>query len=65
VHALPPPGEVAPFSLISYEDAKKRAALIAAVTKNRAMPPWKPDPGPVPFINEGRLDDAEIATLQE
>jgi hypothetical protein len=59
------PGEVAPFSLISYEDAKKGAALIAEVTKNRAMPPWKQIWDQYPFINEGRVSDAEIATLQK
>ena len=34
------PGEAAPFSLISYEDVKKRGALIATVTASRYMPPW-------------------------
>ena len=34
------PGEAAPFSLISYEDVKKRGALIANVTASRYMPPW-------------------------
>src|ERR1043165_7651821 len=34
------PGEAAPFSLISYDDVKKRAALIVTVTKSRYMPPW-------------------------
>ena len=39
------PGEVAPFSLLTYQDTAKRAALIASVTKVRVMPPWKADPG--------------------
>ena len=29
------PGEVAPFSLLTYQDAAKRAALIARVTASR------------------------------
>jgi hypothetical protein len=33
------PGEAAPFSLISYDDVKKRGALIAMVTRARYMPP--------------------------
>ena len=33
------PGEVAPFSLLSYRDVKKRAALISKVTTIRFMPP--------------------------
>src|SRR5690349_11745792 len=39
------PGQVAPFPLITYHDAKKRAQLIALVTRSRSMPPWKPEPG--------------------
>lgn len=33
------PGEAAPFSLITYEDASKRGALLAKVTASRYMPP--------------------------
>jgi hypothetical protein len=52
---------VAPFSLLTYQDTAKRAALIAAVTSKRAMPPWLPvEPH---FQDERRLSDAEIATL--
>jgi mono/diheme cytochrome c family protein len=58
------PGEVAPFSLLTYEDAAKRARLIAAVTASRVMPPWKPEPGHGSFVNERRLSDAEIETIR-
>ena len=37
------PGEVAPFSLLTYADAKKRAKQLAHVTETRFMPPWKAD----------------------
>ena len=47
------PGGVAPFSLIAYQDAAKRAKLIAAVTSKRAMPPWLPSEPH--FRNERRL----------
>jgi hypothetical protein len=57
-------GEVAPFPLITYEDAKKRAKLIAEVTRMRVMPPWKPVPGYNHFAGERRLTEAEIQTLQ-
>ena len=54
-------GGVAPFSLLSYQDAAKRAQLIAAVTASHAMPPWLPaEPH---FRDERRLTDSEIATL--
>src|SRR5947209_10524809 len=58
------PGEVAPFSLITYEDAAKRATLIATATAKRYMPPWKPEPGYGEFQDERRLSEAQIATLQ-
>jgi hypothetical protein len=33
------PGEVAPFSLINFDDVKKRADQIVSVTGDRYMPP--------------------------
>src|SRR5580658_10299975 len=39
------PGEVAPFSLLTYADAAKKAGLLAMVTEKRVMPPWKAEPG--------------------
>jgi mono/diheme cytochrome c family protein len=57
-------GEVAPFPLLTFQDAAKRAALIAAVTGARQMPPWKAEPGHGTFLNERRLTDAQIATLR-
>lgn len=59
------PGEVAPFSLLSYDDVKRRAALVADVTRRRVMPPWKPSPGKGEFADARRLSDADIALLQE
>jgi mono/diheme cytochrome c family protein len=59
------PGEVAPFPLLTYQDAAKRASLLAAVTRKRYMPPWKPDPGPMPFANERRLSEEQIETIQK
>jgi hypothetical protein len=59
------PGEVAPFSLLTYQDAAKRAGLIATVTKKRYMPPWKPEPGYGSFDHTRRLTDEQIARIQE
>jgi len=59
------PGEVAPFSLLSYSDAAKRASLIATVTAKRYMPPWKPEPGFGDFVEERRLTEQEIALIDE
>ena len=59
------PGQVAPFSLLTYQDAVKRAGLIAAVTAKRYMPPWKAEPGYGHFADERRLSDAQIALIRE
>ncbi len=55
-------GEVAPFSLITYQDAVRHARTIVAVTSQRIMPPWKAEPGPR-FKNERRLTDRQIALI--
>src|SRR6187399_281250 len=39
------PGQVAPFPLLSYDNARKKATEIAEVTASRQMPPWMPEPG--------------------
>lgn len=54
------PGEAAPFSLLTYSDAKKHAHQIADVTRSRAMPPWLPAQQELKFADELRLTDAEI-----
>ncbi len=59
------PGEAAPFSLTSYEEVKKRGALIATVTKSRFMPPWHAAPGFGEFEGERRLTDDQIALIGE
>src|SRR5262249_34174862 len=58
------PGEVAPFSLMTYEDVKVRAELVGLVTENRYMPPWAPEPGYATFKNVRRLTSEEIATIK-
>src|SRR5271156_5051439 len=57
------PGAAAPFSLLTYEDVKKRASQIAAVTRTGFMPPWLPEKGYGEFAGERRLTAAEIATI--
>ena len=37
-------GQVGPFALDTYEQARKRAEDIAAVAEDRLMPPWKAAP---------------------
>lgn len=57
------PGEVAPFSLLTYEDAAKRAEHLAEVTQSRLMPPWKAQIGHGRFLGERYLSDAQMATI--
>jgi mono/diheme cytochrome c family protein len=57
------PGEVAPFSLLTYQDAAKRADLIATITSQGVMPPWKPEPGAGKFQHERRLTAEQIARI--
>src|SRR5262245_62087248 len=59
------PGQAAPFSLLTFEDAKKRGKMLAQVTHSRQMPPWKAEKGDVAFRNERRLTDEQIATVQK
>jgi hypothetical protein len=56
------PGEVGPFSLMTYKQAVNWAADIKDYTQSRQMPPWKPVGGPG-YHNERRLTDKELATL--
>jgi tetratricopeptide (TPR) repeat protein len=58
------PGGAGPFSLVSYEDVRKRAREIADVTARRAMPPWLPAPQADEFREVRRLSDAELDLLQ-
>ena len=57
------PGEIAPFSLLSYADAKKRAKQLAEITTERTMPPWHADKDNPPFHNNRSLDEKQIALL--
>ena len=57
------PGQVAPFSLLTFRDARSWAKEIRQFTSSRQMPPWKAEPGHGEFQDSRRLSDAEIATL--
>lgn len=59
------PGEAAPFSLLSYDDVKRRGKLVAAAVSSRAMPPWKAGHADYPYLGDRRLSDEQIATVQQ
>ena len=57
-------GQVGPFALDTYEQARKRAEDIAAVAEDRLMPPWKAAPNVGPkFKHDRSLSAQDIATL--
>jgi hypothetical protein len=57
------PGEVAPMSLRTYEEARPWAKSIQRAVHEREMPPWDADPGFGPFANDRSLSQDEIDTL--
>jgi hypothetical protein len=58
------PGEAAPFSLLSYQDATKKGKMIAKVTSSHVMPPWKAEEGSYAYRDERRLAAKEIELIQ-
>jgi len=57
------PGEIAPMSLLTYEDARPYAKAIRDKVSSGQMPPWHADPTVGHFKNDSHLTDAEIETL--
>ncbi len=54
------PGDIAPFSLITYADAAPHALDIKLMTKTHQMPPWKPVDGCGAFTEPRVLSQSEI-----
>jgi len=61
------PGGIAPFSLLTYDNARDAAGAIKASTATRAMPPFNLDnSGDCNTYEDARwLDEAEIKTLAD
>ena len=57
------PGEIGPFSLLTYEDAQKRTSRIREAVLEERMPPWHADPRYGKFANDRRLSQEERDTL--
>ncbi len=57
------PGTVAPFSLLTYEDADTWSDMILETVLDRRMPPWDVDPRHGDFSNDLRMPAEEIDTL--
>jgi peroxiredoxin len=59
------PGEVAPFALLTYGDARHWARMIAEVIGNGTMPPWHASPDYGHFRNERRLSAEQKQVIQK
>lgn len=57
------PGEAAPMSLLTYEDARPWAKAIRAAVLAGKMPPWSPDPQYGKFSNDLSLAPGEKEKL--
>ncbi len=57
------PGEAAPFSVLTYKEARPWAKSIREKVVNRTMPPWHADPHVGTWANDRRLTQAEIDTI--
>ena len=57
------PGEVAPMSLLTYEQARPWARAMRLRVMTREMPPWGADPRYGMFTNDRSLTQMEIETI--
>ena len=58
------PGEAAPFSLMTYQEARPWAKAIRAAVATKKMPPWFANPAHGKFSNDRSLSASQLATLQ-
>jgi hypothetical protein len=57
------PGDSAPFSTLTYKEARPWAKSIKEKVANRTMPPWHADPHFGQFKNDRTLSQKEIDTI--
>ncbi len=57
------PGEIGPFSLLTYQQARAWSDTIREVVLEQRMPPWHADPRFGKFRNDRRLTQEETDTL--
>ena len=56
-------GQIAPMSLVTYDDARPWARSIRRMVVERRMPPWFADPHFGTFSNDATLGDREIEVI--
>jgi peroxiredoxin len=59
------PGDVGPFSLMTFKDALNWADLIQENVVSGVMPPWKPTAQSVPLRHDSRMSKQEIETINK
>jgi mono/diheme cytochrome c family protein len=57
------PEEIAPFALMTYDQARAKADKIARATREKQMPPWFADPHFGKFANDPSLSPQEIDAI--
>ena len=57
------PGEIGPFSMLTYEQTRPWAAAIKAAVQRKTMPPWFADPHYGKFSNDRSMTSREIDTI--
>ena len=57
------PGQIGPFSLLDYQNARPWAKAIKNAVSTRRMPPWLANPAYGHFNNDRSLSKAEIDTI--
>src|SRR5438046_2408452 len=57
------PGQIGPFSMLTFKDTRPWAKAIKAAVASRAMPPWFADPRYGHFNNDRSLTQTEIDTI--
>jgi mono/diheme cytochrome c family protein len=57
------PGEIGPFSLLTYKDARPWARAIRSAVVAKTMPPWHADPQHGKFSNDRTMKKVEIDTI--
>lgn len=59
------PGEIAPFSLVTYQETKPWALPILDSVKKGKMPPWFADPCCGHFANDPSLTKEQLSTIAD
>ena len=57
------PGQIGPFSMLTYDSTRPWAKAMKLAVASRAMPPWFADPRYGHFNNDRSLKQAEIDTI--